>query len=86
MPQDNAAAAADNNCDVTTNTCNVSTNFNYNLAPYSINVFAFAPAPALSALPQSGAGQFVLRLAGQPGAPYVLQNFHRPHSLDIGCD
>jgi hypothetical protein len=73
IPQDNAAAAANNNCDITTNTYSVGANFNYNLAPYSINVFAFAPAPSLSVLPPSGAGQFVFQLAGQPGASYVLQ-------------
>src|ERR1035437_5028741 len=46
MPQDNAAAAANNSCDIVTNSYGVSTNFNYTLAPYSVTVFAFAPAPS----------------------------------------
>jgi hypothetical protein len=76
MPQDNAAQAALNSsCDIATNFYGVSTNFNYTLAPYSVTVFAFVPAaPSLSVLSPSGAGQFVLQLAGQPGVPYVLQN------------
>jgi alpha-L-arabinofuranosidase len=46
MPNDNAAEAANDNCDITTNVISgVSTNFNYTLAPYSINVFSFVPAP-----------------------------------------
>src|ERR1039458_9536278 len=71
MPQDNAAQAANNSaCDIATNYFyGVGTNFNYTLAPYSITVFAFAAAPSLSVLPPSGAGQFVLQLAGQPGVP-----------------
>jgi hypothetical protein len=73
MPQDNAAANNNNNCDIATNSYAVSANFNYTLAPYSITVLAFAPAPSLSVLSPSGAGQLVLQLAGQPGVPYVLQ-------------
>ena len=39
-----------------------------------MTLFTFAPGPAqLSALlPQTG--QFVLRLQGQPGTPYIIQN------------
>jgi hypothetical protein len=77
MPQDNAAKAGNNNlCDITTNTCSASTNFNYPLAPYSINVIAFTDesAPSLSVVPQPGAGQFVFQLAGQSGVSYVLQD------------
>ncbi|HVU08553.1 MAG TPA: hypothetical protein VHG89_08445 [Verrucomicrobiae bacterium] len=75
MPQDNAAKAGDNNCDITTNAYSVSANFNYTLAPYSINVIDFSSAPAaplLSVLPLSESGQFVFQLAGQSGS-YVLQ-------------
>jgi uncharacterized protein (DUF2141 family) len=46
MPQDNAAAAANNSCDIATNSYGVSTNFNYTLAPYSVTVFAFVPLPS----------------------------------------
>ena len=50
MPQDDAARNGNNACDITTNTCNVSTNFNYVLAPYSMNVFVFSPAGAAPSL------------------------------------
>jgi hypothetical protein len=78
MSQDDAAKNGNNNaCDITTNTCNVSTNFNYTLAPYSMNVIVFNPptsAPSLSVLRSSNTGQFVLQLAGQSNVPYVLQS------------
>lgn len=78
MPQDDAARNGNNNaCDMTTNTCSVSTNFNYTLAPYSMNVIVFnqaAGAPILSISPSSNPGQFVLQLAGQNNVPYVLQS------------
>jgi alpha-L-arabinofuranosidase len=77
MPQDNAANTGLGSCDIAqTNLSGVSANFNYTFAPYSVTVFAFPPAsPALSAkAPPAGAGQFVLRISGQPGVPYVLQN------------
>jgi len=76
MPQDNTAAAANNNCDIATNSVNVSANFNYTLPPYSANVFVFTlqpAAPSLSAVPFADAGQFVLQLAGQTNVPYVLE-------------
>ena len=76
MPQDNAASAANNNCDIATNSFTASANFNYTLPPYSANVMVFtlAPeAPSLSVLPFAGIGQFVLQLAGQTNVPYVLQ-------------
>ncbi len=77
MPQDNAAAAANNACDIATNSVNVGANFNYTLPPYSANVFVFTlqpAAPSLSVLPFAGPGQFVLQLAGQTNVPYVLQS------------
>jgi alpha-L-arabinofuranosidase len=78
MPQDNAARAGNNNtCDITTNTCSVSPNFNYPLAPYSINVFAFTlqpPRPSLAVLPLQQGGPFAFQLSGQPNVSYVLQN------------
>ena len=43
IPQDNAAEAANNACNITTNSFSVSTNFNYTIEPYSINVFNFTP-------------------------------------------
>ena len=77
MPQDNAAEAANNACDIATNSVNVGANFNYTLPPYSANVFVFTlqpAAPSLSVLPFAGPGQFVLQLAGQTNVPYVLQS------------
>ena len=75
--KDNAAEAGNNNtCGITTNTCSVSANFNYPLAPYSINVLVFPvapPAPSLSVLP-SATGKFAFQLNGQSGVTYVLQN------------
>ena len=75
IPQDTKTPAkvGNNSCDITTNTVSVSASFEYDFAPYSINVFAFAPAPSLSALAPSGPGQFVFQSAGQTGASYVLQ-------------
>jgi hypothetical protein len=73
MQQDNAAEAANNACDITTNSYGVSANFSYTLAPYSINVFVFSAAPSLSVTPPSGAGQVLLQLGGEPGVSYVLQ-------------
>ncbi|HWD91771.1 MAG TPA: YDG domain-containing protein [Verrucomicrobiae bacterium] len=43
IPQDNAAKAANNSCDITTNTVSAGANFNYTIEPYSINVFNFTP-------------------------------------------
>jgi len=76
MPQDNAAETGVGSCDIAQTSFSVAgTNFTCVFAPYSVTVFAFAPAaPALSALPMApGASQFVLQLRAQPGAPYVLQ-------------
>jgi hypothetical protein len=76
MPQDNAAQTGVGSCDIAkSNFPLAGTNFSYVFAPYSVTVFAFAPAaPALSALPMvPGANEFVLRLQAQPGVPYVLQ-------------
>ncbi|HWD91752.1 MAG TPA: YDG domain-containing protein [Verrucomicrobiae bacterium] len=77
MPQDNAARAGNNTCDITTNTFSVSPNFNYPLPPYSINVLAFTlqtPAPVLAVLPQPSGSQFAFQLLGQTNVSYVLQN------------
>jgi hypothetical protein len=77
MPQDDASRNGNSACDIATNTCAVGTNFNYILAPYSMNVIAFneaAQAPSLSVLPSLNPGQFVLQLAGQPNVAYVLQS------------
>jgi len=78
MPQDDAARNGNNSaCDIATNTCNVSANFNYVLAPYSMNVIVFTEggaAPSLCVLPSSTPGQFVLQLSGQANIPYILQS------------
>jgi hypothetical protein len=76
MPQDNAAETGIGSCDIAqTNFSAATTNFNYTFAPYSLTVFAFAPAaPSLSAVPMAlGSSQVVLQLSGQSGTPYVLQ-------------
>ena len=75
MPQDNAAKNANNAaCDVAQSIIlGVGPNVDYPLAPYSMNVFVFAPSPSLSILPLPGAGPLVLQLAGEPDVPYVLQ-------------
>jgi hypothetical protein len=76
MPQDNAAETGVGSCDIAQSSFGVAAaSFNYSFAPYSVTVFAFAPAaPSLAALPrQASSGSFVLQLAGQSGAPYVLQ-------------
>ena len=76
MPQDNAAAAANNSsCDIATNFYGVSTNFNYTLAPYSVTVFAFVPAstPAqIGGISVSGT-QFVFSYPTVSGQTYQLQ-------------
>lgn len=78
IPQDEAArtngpAAAQ---DIATNIfAGVSTAFNYNFPALSVTLLTLGPtAPALAVVPpaQSG-GQLVLRLQGQPGARYYLQ-------------
>jgi hypothetical protein len=76
IPQDeavrtNASAALQDI--VLTNFPSASTNFNCSFPPYSLTLFTFAPAAA-RLLPGSLAGkQFVFRLCGQPGTPYVMQ-------------
>lgn len=80
MPQDNAAKGGNNDaCGIVTNTCTAGANFEYTLAPYSMNVLVFnqnSQAPSLSILPLSPAnpGQFVLQLTGQPDVSYILQS------------
>jgi hypothetical protein len=73
--QDDAAETGTGSCDIATNFLAAGTNFNHTFAPYSLTVFSFAPrAASLKVLPvQPGSGQFVMQLAGQSGAPYVLQ-------------
>jgi hypothetical protein len=79
MPQDDAAAAANNACDIAqTNIVGGGTNFNYALAPYSITVFNFAPlitnavTPAFSGLASHtvayGATVALTGTVGTPGA------------------
>jgi hypothetical protein len=71
MPQDNAAETGIGSCDVAqTNYTSATTNFSYTFAPYSVTVFAFAPAqPMLTVLP----GQSAVQINGQPNVPYVWQ-------------
>jgi hypothetical protein len=71
MPQDSAAETDIGSCDVAqTNYSSAATNFSYTFAPYSVTLFAFAPAqPTLTALP----GQSTVQINGQPNVPYVLQ-------------
>jgi hypothetical protein len=73
--QDDAAETGIGSCDIATNIVAAATNFSYTFAPYSLTVFSFAPvAPSLKALSSpAGSGQFVFQLAGQTGAPYVVQ-------------
>jgi len=75
MTQDNAAETGTGSCDIATDMTAVATNFNYTFAPYSLTLFWFPPvAPLLKPMPFSpGSGQFVVQLAGQSGAPYLLQ-------------
>jgi hypothetical protein len=76
MPPDNAAHTGVGSCDIAQTSFSVTgTNFGYTFAPYSVTLFAFAPAAAeLSAAPMApGASQFILQLHAQPGAPYVLE-------------
>ena len=76
MPQDNAAQAANNAaCDIATNSYGVSTNFNYTLAPYSVTVFAFVPAPTpaqIGGISVSGT-QFIFSYPTVSGQTYQLQ-------------
>jgi hypothetical protein len=76
MPQDNAAKAALNSsCDIATNFYGVSTNFNYTLAPYSVTVFAFVPAPTpaqIGGISVSGT-QFIFSYPTVSGQTYQLQ-------------
>jgi hypothetical protein len=75
MPNDNAAEAANNNCDISTNSYGVGTNFNYTLPPYSISVFAFLPAP--TPVPIGGVGvsgnQFIFSYPTVSGLSYQLE-------------
>jgi hypothetical protein len=76
MPQDNAAEAGSELCDIATNAFpGATSNFTCTFAPYSLTVFSMPPiAPSLAAATlQPGSNQFVLQLSGQTGAPYVLQ-------------
>ena len=78
IPQDEAArtngpAAAQ---DIATNAfTGVAATFNYNFPALSLTLFTLGPsAPTLAVVPPAQAGgQLVLRLQGQPGARYYLQ-------------
>jgi hypothetical protein len=76
----NAALAAQ---DISTNQLNgVSANLAYSFQPLSITLFTFNPQqaqipqpPRLALIPASSpGGQLTLRLYGQSGVPYILQN------------
>ena len=76
IPQDEAArtngpAAAQ---DIATNVfAGVSTTFNYSFPALSLTLFTLGPsAPTLAVVP-SAQSEIVLRLQGQPGARYYLQ-------------
>ena len=76
IPQDDAAqtngpAAAQ---DIATNVfTGATTVFNYNFPALSLTLFTLSPsAPTLAVMPP-GQGELVLRLQGQPGARYYLQ-------------
>ncbi|HUD47539.1 MAG TPA: hypothetical protein VMR33_11950 [Candidatus Baltobacteraceae bacterium] len=76
MPQDDAAKMGLASCDVAqTNFSGAADNFSFAFAPYSATVFALAPAAAaVTVLPgQTGGGEFVMQVSGQPEVPYVVQ-------------
>ena len=77
IPQDEAtrtnAPAAMQDVAVT-NLAGISTNFTVPVPPYSLTLYTFLPAePVLQPLAISPQ-QFVFRLSGQAGAPYVIQS------------
>jgi alpha-L-arabinofuranosidase len=76
MPQDNASETGIGSPDIAqTNVAGAGTNFNYTFAPYSATILTFVPsAPFLAILgSQKTSNQFVLKLEGQAGVPYVIQ-------------
>jgi hypothetical protein len=77
IQQDKAAERGAASADVAqSNFSGAGTNFSYAFPPYSATVLELAPEPAkLSAVAMpSVANQFVFQLAGQAGAPYVIEN------------
>jgi alpha-L-arabinofuranosidase len=77
IPQDQAAednAAASLQDLATTTFASAGTNFSYALAPLSLTLFTFAPAPSALSVTGIQAGQVKLLLRGQPGTPYVIQS------------
>ena len=76
IPQDEAArtngpAAAQ---DIATNVfAGVSTTFNYSFPALSLTLFALGPSAPTLAVVSSAQSEIVLRLQGQPGARYYLQ-------------
>jgi hypothetical protein len=77
IPQDDAARTGIGSPDIAqTNSPIAGASFNYTFAPYSATVLALAPAAPLLAVPASPPpppGQFVFRLQGLSGVPYVVQ-------------
>jgi hypothetical protein len=77
ISQDNAARTGIGSMDIAqTNSMIAGASFNYIFAPYSATVLALAPAAPLLAVPTSPPpplGQFVFRLQGLSGVPYVVQ-------------
>jgi hypothetical protein len=75
IPQDNAAQAGIGSQDIAqTNFTGAGTNFSYTFPPYSLTLFPFEPGPPKLSLPALRPdGRFQFQLAGEIGAPYVIQ-------------
>jgi alpha-N-arabinofuranosidase len=75
IPQDNAAQTGTGSPDIAqTNFPSAGTNFTFTFPPYSLTLFALAPAnPKLVALAPVQSGHFPVQLQGQTGVRYVLQ-------------
>ena len=74
IPQDNAAQTGIGSPDIEqTNFPAAATNFTNAFAPYSATVFLLVPAPARLSSLGINSSQFILKLQGQAGIPYVLQ-------------
>lgn len=75
MPQDEAARtnAHISRQDIALTNTVVGQSFTNVFPPYSLTLFTFAPAPALLEPVYATTDQFVFRIHGQPGVPYVTE-------------